>query len=165
MIGYWHFMKIWRKSTNISGLSDIKQYNKTKMHSFSQFKPFSKFVYFLGALSFTSAVNKWNHGCLQEVPGTKIEIMTQKNRDFWSKNSASRPLIRPVVWFQFVPLWDGMKTFQNFRIPPNPCDPYLDLSDLACFLVKSSVPLQSMNVLGWFLPSSSSLAVAAPGQK
>ena len=64
MIGYWHFMKIWRKSTNISGLSDIKQYNKTKMHSFSQFKPFSKFVYFLGALSFTSAVNKWNRDWL-----------------------------------------------------------------------------------------------------
>ena len=63
MIGYWHFMKIWRKSTNISGLSDIKQYNKTKTHSFSQFKQFSKFVYFLGALSFTSAVNKWNRDC------------------------------------------------------------------------------------------------------
>ena len=63
MIGYWHCMKIWTKSTNISGLSDIKKYNKTKTHSFSQFKPFSKFVYFLGALSFTSAVNKWNRDC------------------------------------------------------------------------------------------------------
>ena len=37
MIGYWHFMKIWRKSTNISGLSDLKQYNKTKTYSFSQY--------------------------------------------------------------------------------------------------------------------------------
>ena len=87
MIGYWHFMKIWRKSTNISGLSDIKQHNKTKMHSFSQFKPFSEFVYFLGALSFASAVNKWNRDCLR-LPSNLTPWTSARSRYFRSENWA-----------------------------------------------------------------------------